>query len=197
MLKQISRNFTLLLGLTLSFIVLSSCQSKPKQQYFPLKKGNVWNYTVRTGLQTKVQTLTVEKPIAICSARGWHLTGPMGESRVVWKNGVLFVEQLPDTLFSPPLPLLSAIQIQSKRVWKGQVYYMGKNLDALAEIEQGPDQYIIGGQSFSVVKVLMNLQLPQKKIELTTWFSEGIGILSQQQRSQGYLDCSLEYLSGP
>ena len=74
---------------------------------------------------------------------------------------------------------------------------MGKNLDAVATLEQGPDQYTIGAQSFSVLKVLMNLQLPQKKIELTTWFSEGIGILSQQQRSQGYLECSLEYLSGP
>ena len=182
-------------GLAVFFV--SSCGPKPKQGYMPLKKGNAWTYTVRTGLQTTVQVLKVEKPIAVNSVQGWILNGPMGESRVAWKSGILLAEQLPGTVFSPALPLLDAKKLDSTRRWHGTVLSMGRPLECTAEIVQGPDQYVISGHSFSVLKVVVNLHVPQKSIELVTWFAEGIGILSQQQRSQGYLECALEYLSGP
>ena len=176
---------------------LSGCSKTTTQPYFPLAKGNTWSYTFRSGLQTFVEEFTVTRKVQIAGTQGWELSSPMGNSRATWDKGKLLINQLPTTRFYPELILLDPSEPNSERSWNGSIESNGLKQKASANIIQKKERYKIGSRSYNTIKVTLNLNSGPKKVEVVTWFAKDIGILSQQQRTNRYLDCAMEYLSGP
>lgn len=55
----------------------------------------------------------------------------------------------------------------------------------------------LGGRKLSTTKVETRLTIAGQAVELDTWFAAGIGIVRQEQRTDGKQDLAIELLSGP
>jgi hypothetical protein len=163
----------------------------------PLQIGHKWSYMIRSGMRSRVETLEVTLSIAVAGVKGWQLEGPMGISRLAWKNKTLYVDQVPGTCFSPPIPLLDMQHPKGTWHWKGFLTQGHKTIECTAEIEQIPEKYTLGMRQYPTLKTTLTMKMPQKNTELITWFVDNIGILCQKQYTNHRLDCSMEYMSGP
>lgn len=178
-------------------LFLSGCKNKNEETYLPLEIGNKWIYTVRSGLQVRIDTLKVIRETFIDGYRGWDIQGPGGITSLYWINKILKVKYMPNLKVSPSLPLLDVSKKDAYFKWKGFIIFEGKTMAATANIKQYQDKYQEGGKKFNCLKSHLEIYTDNKTIELISWFHTGTGIICQQQRTNNYLDISLEYLTGP
>ncbi len=177
--------------------VLGCGCSGSRESLFPLKVGNAWNYTIRGGFVTRVDSIKVDNEISVAGTKGWRLVGQMGMSRVAWKNGVLYAEEVPGCRFYPAAPILNAAPDAAPMVWKGRLWVMGRAFDANATVGSSKDKFEIAGRKYDAVVSTVSLSTGQSQIELKTWYVDGIGPVRQEQRIDGTLFPAATYLSGP
>lgn len=181
----------------LLFFVLGSGCSGSRESLFPLKGGNTWTYLVRGGFVNRVETVKVVSEESVAGTRGWRLSGPMGMSRLAWKGGVLFAEELPGCRVYPQVPLLNSLSNAPRVGWTGRLWVMGKSIQASGEVTQEAEKFEIAGRKYDAVVSKLTLANASTQIELKTWFIDGIGPVRQEQRINGTLYPAANYLSGP
>ncbi|HRJ97339.1 MAG TPA: hypothetical protein PLL78_11705 [Fimbriimonadaceae bacterium] len=167
------------------------------EAFFPLEVGNRWTYSVRAGFLSRVEDVRVERALSVADARGFELTGPMGVSRFVWKEGTLLAEDLPGTRFSPAVPLLVGGSVKASRNWRGIVRTMAGEREARGTLVQASDSLTIAGRGYDTRRTTLTVEGLGPRLELQSWFAEGIGLLRQEQRIGDQLVRSVEYLAGP
>lgn len=165
--------------------------------FFPLEVGNRWTYSVRAGFLSRVEDVRVERALSVADARGFELAGPMGPSRFVWKQDTLLAEDLPGTRFSPAVPLLVGGSVTASRKWQGIVRTMAGEREARGSLVQASDSLTIAGRSYDTRRTTLTVEGLGPRLELQSWFAEGIGLLRQEQRVGDQLVRSVEYLAGP
>jgi len=127
----------------------TGCSSS--RTYFPLEVGKTWTYHVRAGLAITVEDVKVMRRLAVAGTVGYEVGGHLGFSRLAWKNGVLMADSLPNTRFSPPMPMLvpgdfrtvreadalkATVRRRPVQSWQGFVETMGRSEPAKAELYQ-------------------------------------------------------------
>jgi hypothetical protein len=185
------------LGVAASLLAAAGCA--PKDDYFPLKVGAHWTYTVKQDkFATRVQQVRVTRQVPVAMTTGYELDGPMGISRLAWRNGTLFADELPSTRLYKSLPMLVPKDPLAKLVWSGQVETLGVSVPAHAILSQSLEPVDIGAKRVDALRADLTLSLPNNKtVELNTWYAKGIGLVRQDQRTNGNLDIHVELLGGP
>ncbi len=181
---------------TLLFL-LSGCSSH--DEYFPLALGSHWTYTVKEDkFATRVQELKVTRRVPVAAELGYEVEGPMGQIRLGWRDGILYANELPNTRVFRPIPLLDTRNPTASHQWSGQVESMGIALPATAKLTQKSEPVDIGAKRVDTLRADLAVYLPNNKvIELDSWYAKGIGLVKQDQRTNGNLDIHLEWLGEP
>ncbi|MCX7800015.1 MAG: hypothetical protein N2109_06680 [Fimbriimonadales bacterium] len=184
------------LGLVLA---LAGCGGPAEM--WPLEVGRTWTYSVDTGLTTFVARVRVERRVPVGRALGYELRGSMGTSRLAWDGDELVASMLPQTRFNPPIRLAVAgargdARNPFRAVWRGNVEWFGKARAGVATLEQRPDRARIGSAEVPATLSVVRLTTENRTVELSSWFVDGIGLVRQEQRTDGILDVRLEYLRG-
>lgn len=180
---------------------LGGC-SNEEQALMPLSEGAEWTYIVRSDFQSSVITQRVDEPRPVGSRSGWLLTGDMGSSHLAWHGSSLLAERLGDTSFKPPIVILARPDQDEPTTWEGEIVTLAIGdtdpVRATAKLEVATvNDFELEGRKIEAVKAQLKISSNGVEIEILTWYGQGIGILRQEQRRDGRLQLSLEYLSGP
>lgn len=180
----------------LLMLCLTSC-SPPSTELMPLRVGEQWGFIVQSARQSIVANIKVTREAAVGGVPGFELAGPSGISRMAWKNGQLIASELSGTRYSPPI-VLCASDIPKKAIsWQGTLSTPLHDYPASASNKLDLDQTSIGGQTFKAVRSVLVIQFQgSSEIELKTWYVKGMGIIRQEQRTNGQQVLSMERLSG-
>jgi hypothetical protein len=171
-----------------------------RTEWFPMKLGNHWNYQVRAGFDRRVEPVKVLRALTVASTDGFELAGPLGVSRLAWKHGVLLAESTVNARFAPPLPLLIPGADLSKSapkqvaIWHGRVVTLGRERPGSAVITEQLEKIDVGSQKVSTILATVTLHTPSGKIELDSWYQEGVGLVQQEQRTNGVRIVQLQLL---
>lgn len=164
---------------------------------YPLETGGTWQYAVRSGFTSDVINLRVDGRQSVAATAGWRLSSELGAVQLAWRGKVLLLEEAAGTRFTPALPWLRSDSSDPRRTWVGSATTFGRTLEASAVIAQAKDRIVLGSRKLDVQKVSVQMRAGPRSIETITWFAPGIGPVRQEQRVDGRLTRSLEYLSGP
>lgn len=175
--------------------LLSGCGDQTS--WMPLKAGGSWSYLARTSLSERVVSLKAGRDIAVDGVEGRELFGDLGTSAYAWKGGRLVMQNLATGRAEPAIPLLDLGSKDQPIRWKGKVTSLGRLLPAEAILTQTSEKTKIGTRTWDTLRSTVELKMGGKRLELVTWFVQGIGIVRQEQRSDGEFVLSLEHLSGP
>lgn len=163
----------------------------------PLASGNSWSYSVRWGLQQRVDEVAVVGRISVAGRSGWLLEGPLGVSRLAWIDGTLLAEELGGIRYAPAIPLASIPLADRQVAWQGLASVDGQLVDASAKLLQRKAKVQFGGRTYPGLANTLSLQAGGHLIEMESHFVPGVGIVRQDQRIDGRLERALELLSGP
>lgn len=161
----------------------------------PLSQGHQWDYTVRSGFTSQVERVVITRSTSVASGIGYVIQGPMGTSILSWSGATLYAEDLPGTRFLPPVPLLNA-QLESK-TWSGTIRSVGGDQTGTGKLTHQEEDFKLSGSKSKSIKSVLTLDFSGRNRELTTWFIAGVGVVRQEERVQGELIRTIEYVSGP
>ena len=195
-----------------------------RDDWFPMKKGKHWKYQVRSGFETRVEPVSVLRPLAVASAEGFELTGPLGTSRLGWRNGTLYADLSSNAQFIPAVPLLVPgvqhskeeqrhIDEQKKKLkagirikkddliddkpaatWHGRVVVLGKERAASAVLREVAETIPLGVRNVATIHATLTVKLPNGNIVLESWYQQGVGLVQQEQRTNGTRIVQLQLL---
>lgn len=161
----------------------------------PMRSGAKWTYTVRSGFRSYVDDCAVEAEQSVGGKKGFRLGGAFGPATFAWSNGTLIAGQVAANRFDPPLPLLDRSKTHWE--WNGTVRGLAGARRASMTADSKAEKLDLGGRKLSTTKVETRLTIAGQAVELDTWFAAGIGIVRQEQRTDGKQDLAIELLSGP
>lgn len=183
---------------SLALVFLCGCGNQ--SVWFPMKTGKHWTYQVRAGFDRRVAEVKVLRPLTVASLDGFELAGPLGVSRLAWSGGTLLAESTVNARFSPPLPILEPSVDLTKELpryvakWHGRVIVLGKERPGSAVLTERTDKIDVGSRKVSTILAIVNLTIPNGKIELESWYEEGVGLVQQEQRTNGTRIVQLQLL---
>ena len=123
------------------------------------------------------------EPRSVGGADGWLVAGPGGESVLAWDGCVLRSSRLGGIDFDPPVGILQADKEDVTWKYQGSIVIRGSATKATAEISQ--EATSVEGRYSDAMRVKMNVALGENRIEVTTLYARGIGIVEQEQRNNG------------
>jgi hypothetical protein len=178
----------------LVFPLTLSCSSG--SSYMPSDIGTTWTYKVRTGFGAQhVVDTTITKRLSVTGAEGFELSGPLGATRMAWKDGTLWAQNFGNAQALPALPLLREDRQPSE--WKGTIEAATGRENATARLTHESEKLENAGRTISTIRTQLVLKHARSTTTLTTWFAEGIGIIRQEQRTDGEFELRLDHVSGP
>ena len=177
--------------LAIGLVLASGCSRGP--DLMPLEVGRTTTYTITAGLQRYVERVEVVDEIPVLGTTGYELAGPMGKSRIAWKDGVLWAKETANARFSPPIPI--AMKQGKERSWAGEIEMLGQKRKATATLTQTDEKIQLGSRKIDTVLSVLKVDLPKDVFELSSWFQPGFGLVRQEQRNSGNLIVRTELLS--
>ncbi len=173
----------------------AGCRGGGGSDLMPMELGKAQTYVVKAGFETYVEPIKVTRELSVANTKGYELVGSLGVSRLAWVGDALVAEKLINTQFVPPLPLLYKADETHERPWKGRVVFADRGSVASATQSQTPDDDLgFGGKKIHCTRSVVTLKTATRQIELITWFSQGLGIVQQEQRTDGTLLVKLTLL---
>ena len=175
--------------LTLVAVLLVGCGSG--DEYMPMKVNKRWTYRVTAGFDRHTVPIRVVREVTVASTRGYELASTLGVSRIAWKGGRLVADSMVNAQFSPPIPLLiPGLELEKNKVktaasWHGRVYVLGRELPASAILTQQNDTVDSGTHKVSTILATLTVRLPSGVLELESWYQSGVGLVQQEQRTNG------------
>ncbi len=181
-------------GWALTALLLAGCSKQP--DLMPLRVGRTISYEVTHGMEKHVESMTVTAEVPVMGQTGYEISGPMGVSRMVWKDGVLYASQTANAILDPPIPLVS-LDGKVKR-WNGTLESLDVSSDASAELVQKQVKGVeVGLRKIDATLSTLTVKLPRGTIEVLTWFQPGVGLVQQEQRTGNVLVLRMEMVGGP
>lgn len=167
----------------------------------PLDIGHQSTYIVKAGFDTYVTPIKVDREVSVANTRGVEMTSILGATRLAWVGDALMAERLAGTQFVPPLPILFRAEETNDRPWKGRVQFVDRgSLDpnsppaTAMQSQKGDDDLPYQGKKIHCIRSTIRLKTAVHSIELITWFSAGLGIVQQEQRTDDKLLIRLSLL---
>lgn len=180
-----------------ALLALGALGCRADHPRFPLREGQEWTYTVRTGYVTYVEPVKVARELSVAGTRGFELSGPMGTSRLAWKGGVLLADRYVNVRLEPPMPVLAGGRDEATMRWTGRLMGLGPGKPAEASLSQRPEALRVGTRQVQAIRTDLTLQDGTRRIEVVSWYEDGVGLVRQEHRTDGRLDVQLELLAGP
>ena len=87
--------------------------------------------------------------------------------------------------------------MQPRRVatWHGRVVSLGKERPGSAVLTERFDKEIdVGTRKASIILATVTLTIPNGRIELDSWYEDGLGLVQQEQRTNGARIVQLQLL---
>jgi hypothetical protein len=164
--------------------------------YFPLRPSKPMTYKVRTGFSTYIERPRAVRTVSISGGKGYEIVSRLGTSRLAWVNGILTTDRLANLFFMPPLPLLDPqIEKGSVSPWNGTIIFPGGTEEATGTIQQQTSKSAIGDRKLSTIKVSIQIDSPKRQIEIESEYARGLGLVRQEQRTNGVFDLEMEAVS--
>jgi len=167
----------------------------------PLKVGEKWTYIIRNAEQSVVGSILVVRSDSVAGTNGYVLQGPSGESRLAWVGSRLYAEELTNTRFDPPLPLLDTHLPKNLEYWRGSVISVGSKagIAASASVYCLPKNLLQNGKNFDTLESNIRISVPKisETATVVSWFVSNSGLVRQEERVNGIQTSALEILSGP
>ncbi|RYG47675.1 hypothetical protein EON79_06690 [bacterium] len=161
------------------------------ERLMPLEEGRSWTYNFRGAFESAVEQVKTVRPVSVAGAAGMELVGPLGISRMAWKNGVLYVSQTSGARFTPALPLF--VPPGKKVAYHGRMETSRGRFPASGTIVTVEGQTInLGAREYGTTRSTVTLKAGEDGVELITWFAPGVGIVQQEQRTNTVLDLQLQ-----
>jgi hypothetical protein len=174
-------------------VVVAGCGQPP--DLMPLEAGREMEYVVRSDLDTRVEPVRISREVPVAGAPGFELTGPLGTSRLAWKDGMLLAASTTNARFHPPVPLVT---VDGKaRDWRGEIEVRGYTSEAVGRLVQEDVDLDLNGKKVPTRMSTLSVTLPRGEIELISWFQRGVGMVQQEQRTNDRLVLRMEMLGGP
>ncbi len=156
----------------------------------PLKKDHIWTYRARTVFERHTVPIRVTRAITVDGTSGFELAGPLGVSRIAWKSNRLIAESMVNARFVPPIPLLipsSDLKDAPRQVasWHGRTYSLGIERPSSATLTEQKETLDLGTRKIQTVLAIVNLRLPTGVLEIKSWYQAGVGLVQQEQRTNG------------
>jgi len=180
---------------TLPLIVgaLSGCGAG--DDWMPMKVGKSWTYRVRAGFERHTVPIRVAREVTVASTTGYELASPLGVSRIAWKSGRLVGESMANARFEPAVPLLFPnVQFEKNHpkqvaTWHGRLLTLGVEREANATLVEQNDSVEIGTRKVPAILATLTVRLPSglrpAVLELASWYQAGVGLVQQEQRTNG------------
>lgn len=181
-----------------TLVGIAGCGSRTG--WMPMRVGKTWTYQVRAGFDRRIETVKVVRALTVASADGFELAGPSGVSRLAWKHGTLYADSTANASFSPPVPLIVLGQDISKEppkqvaTWHGRIVTLGQERACGGVLTEHMDTVDLGTRKVSAMLSTLTLTTPSGYIELESWFQEGVGLIQQDQRTNGVRVVQLQLL---
>jgi hypothetical protein len=185
--------FALATGAIGAAIGLSGCGSS-KNELFPITEHSRWNYTVRAVKQYQ-DHVSYSGRVAVGLTNGYELKSDMGVLHLAWSGGSLITDQMAGSHMRPGLPLLTSSSGPTS--WAGWIDSDDRSEPepAKATISCVHVKLDLHGTTVDTVRSNILIILPGKKIDLVSWFQPGLGLVRQEQQTNGKLDVMMEYLN--
>lgn len=163
-----------------------------------MEQGKRWTYKIRTPLYSYVEQVRVEDSVPVGRDLGFKVSGEMGGSRIAWSGSKLKAALIGMTGFSPPITILDSSSVRAKSDWKGLVLIAGKTIPATAELVQEEEKIALEGRKVKSLRATLTLRPRDgsRVVELISWYVAGIGAVRQEQRTNGVLDLTMEWMHG-
>jgi len=163
----------------------------------PLAVGHVWTYEVHGRRLGQVVEMRVSRRIAVDDVSGYELTGPLGTARLAWNGPRLMAETLCGTTYDPPIPLLDARLPQKPLVWSGVVMAPAAVSEAGATLTHLATDIMFASRKDAAVETILKLQAGRRRIELDSWFVDGVGLVKQEERTDDVETVRMSMTGGP
>jgi hypothetical protein len=150
----------------------------------PLSLNRKAVYRVHYGLISFDEPLMVSKEVAVAGQSGFELSGPMGVSRVAWRNQVLYADQAVNAWFQPSLPILT--EGPPVKPWHGRIVSMGMTHPASATLDLAEEKINIGGRDHNTQRATLKVKMDTARIDLVTWYEAGVGMVRQEQSTKDH-----------
>lgn len=161
-------------------VFVSGCSNC--SDWMPLREGRSWRYLMRQAAE--VVEVRCDREIRVGDSDGWVLSGLGGETTLAWDGCILRAGQLGAMTFDPPIAILQADKVDVKWNYSGKV--TSRTLPGKADVSVVQEAFEIEGESKSAGRrVTMTVETGDGSIEIVTVFSQGVGIVSQEQRNEG------------
>lgn len=161
-------------------ILMSGCGNT--RSLMPLSINRKAVYRVHYGLISFDEPLVVSKEVAVAGQSGFELSGPMGVSRVAWRNQVLYADQAVNAWFQPSLPILT--EGPTAKPWHGRIVSMGITHPASATLEMAEEKIKFGDKEHTTKRATLKVKMDTARIELVTWYEAGVGMVRQDQTTK-------------
>jgi hypothetical protein len=179
-----------LLGLT-GGGCLVGCAGGDRELY-PIDEHSHWSYFART-VNTTTDHVSYAGRVAVGNSNGYELKSDLGVIHLAWTNGNLVTDQMASSRFLPPLPILT--EVSKKPVaWQGWIDTGDRREAARAKIVTDHAKLSLHGLLVDTTRTTVALSLADRQISLINWYRSGVGLVRQEQRTDGRLDMTLEYL---
>jgi len=132
----------------------------------------------------EVVEVKCDRRVRVGETDGWVLSGLGGETTLAWDGCILRAAQLGAMTFDPPIAILQADKVEASWKYSGKV--TARTFPGTAKVDVVQEAFEIEGESEGAGRrVTMTLETGKATIELVTVFSQGVGIVSQEQRNDG------------
>jgi hypothetical protein len=171
----------------------------PTHSWLPLDAGRSWFYIVNdsTKAEKKVYPVywKVGREVSVAGAAGNELTSELGTIRLAWKGSTLYMAESPTVSFAPALPIFA--DDRKETPWKGVARWGTQRFDATARVTMTDDKIQQGTRDVAAKVSTVLISLPNRGVELKTWFVSGEGIAKQEQRINNVLTYDLAIARAP
>lgn len=160
----------------------------------PLREDHKWQYLVRTGLLNLPDSVKVTRRIAVADVDGYELASDLGVSHLAWRKARLITDQMAGARFTPPLPIFAPNE--GAVPWQGWIYSGDKREPAKGTVSHTSTKLDVLGRQVETIRSDVFLKVSARRVQLSSWFEPGVGMVRQDQLTNGRLDATIELLGG-
>lgn len=163
----------------------------------PLSVGKSWTYEVRGRQLTQVGTMEVSRKLSVAGVEGYELNGPTGLSRLAWSHGRLLASEMAGTYYRPAIVILDPSCPPGAIGWVGDIVGPAGTISASALLFNKAVQWPWGGRSVAAIETTLQIDADRRHVAVVSHYVDGVGLVGQDQRTNGLQDVALEMTAGP
>lgn len=163
--------------------------------WFPIEVGWHHDYVVQNGMATYVEGIEAKAEVPVSGSRGVELSGPLGISRIAWKGSRLMASMLGGSRIVPPIPILISSAPENAINGKSTLETNGARVEVRYTLTHGREKIKVAAREVETIRTTLVLQTATQTTEVVSHYASGIGLVRQNQHTDGRFDLSIDLLN--